>query len=117
LKIPAIHALFVATACSVIAQVQHDEQLIFFPGIARQVTNGWEISVHGWVHEPEERRVLGAILRRLIGIDRDKLTPAERAVYRERTRYFLPDNERRKIVTIQAGSLRRSTPRPITQAS
>jgi phosphatidate phosphatase APP1 len=91
------------------AQLQDDEQLIFFPSMARQVDHGWELTVHGWVHEPESRRVLGAILRRAIGIDRDALSDAERATYRERTRYFLPDNERRKVITLQVGTLRRAT--------
>jgi hypothetical protein len=102
--------LLVLCAPSVPAQLHNDEQLIFFPTIARQVNTGWELTVHGWVHEPESRRVLAAILRRAIGIDRDALTDAERATYRERTRYFLPDNERRKVITLQVGTLSRKTP-------
>jgi phosphatidate phosphatase APP1 len=91
-------------------QLRDDERLIFFPSIARQVDDGWAITVHGWVHEPEERRVLGAVLRRIIGIDRDKLSDAERETYRERTRYFLPDNERRKVITVKAGEWQRKSP-------
>jgi phosphatidate phosphatase APP1 len=91
------------------AQIHGDEQLIFFPTIARQLDKGWELTVHGWVHEPEERRVLGSILRRAIGIDRDALNDAERDTYRQRTRYFLPDNERRKVITLQVGTLHRSS--------
>jgi hypothetical protein len=102
--------LLLVGACFSEAQIRNDEQLVFFPSIARQVENGWELSVHGWVHEPEHRRVLGSILRRVIGIDRDALSDTERATYRERTRYFLPDNERRKVLTLQAGTLRRKTP-------
>ena len=103
-------ALLLLTAPAVTAQLHQDERLVFFPGIARPANDGWELTVHGWVHEPEERRVLGAILRRVIPIDRDKLTDAEREIYRARTRYFLPDNERRKVITVQAGTLQRSSP-------
>lgn len=110
LKASLLCALLLFTAGCVTAQLHHDERLVFFPGIARPVNDGWELTVHGWVHEPEERRVLGAILRRVIGIDRDKLTDAEREIYRARTRYFLPDNERHKVITVQAGILQRLSP-------
>jgi phosphatidate phosphatase APP1 len=91
--------------------IRSDEQVIFFPSFANQAGEAWRLSIHGWVHEPETRPVLGALLRRAIPIDRDKLTDAEREIYRERTRYFLPDNERRKVVTVELGPLRRDTPR------
>jgi phosphatidate phosphatase APP1 len=91
--------------------IRSDEQVIFFPSFASQTDDGWRLSVHGWVHEPETRPVMGALLRRAIPIDRDKLTDAEREIYRERTRYFLPDNERGKVVTVQLGPLRRDAPR------
>jgi phosphatidate phosphatase APP1 len=91
--------------------IRSDEQVIFFPGFASQTEGGWRLSIHGWVHEPETRPVLGAFLRRAIPIDRDKLTDAEREIYRERTRYFLPDNERHKVVTVRLGPLRRDAPR------
>lgn len=97
-------------AVSAAAQIHSDERLVLFPGMARQAGDGWEMLIHGWVHEPEERRVLGAVLRRIIPIDRDELTPAEREVYRERTGYFLPDNERRKVVNLRAGTLERRSP-------
>jgi len=91
--------------------IRSDEHVIFFPSFASQAGESWRLSIHGWVHEPETRPVLGALLRRAIPIDRDKLTDAEREIYRERTRYFLPDNERHKVVTVQLGSRRRDAPR------
>ncbi|MCI0745384.1 MAG: App1 family protein [Verrucomicrobia subdivision 3 bacterium] len=92
------------------AGVREDERIVFFPTYAFQTKAGWMLNVHGWVYEPEERPVLGVMLRRAIPIDRDKLTSAERLVYRERTRYFLPDNERGKLIAVQAGALRRTAP-------
>ena len=90
--------------------IRPDEQVIFFPSFASQAGEDWRLSIHGWVQEPETRPVLGAFLRRAIPIDRDKLTDDERKIYRERTRYFLPDNERRKVVTVQLGPLRHDAP-------
>src|SRR5688500_18105649 len=63
--------------------IRSDEHIIFFPSFASQTVEGWRLSIHGWVHEPETRPVLGAFLRRAIPIDRDKLTDAEREIYRE----------------------------------
>ncbi len=104
-------AAFIALAITPLqSAIRSDEQVIFFPSFASQTDEGWRLSVHGWVHEPETRPVLGAFLRRAIPIDRDKLTEAEREIYRERTRYFLPDNERNKIVTVQIGPLRHDAP-------
>jgi phosphatidate phosphatase APP1 len=102
--------LLVLAACAATPAIHSDEQVIFFPSFASQTSNGWRLSIHGWVHEPETRPILGAILRRAIPIDRDALTDAERDIYRERTRYFLPDNERRKVVTVRIGSLERDAP-------
>jgi phosphatidate phosphatase APP1 len=90
--------------------IKRDERVIFFPTVCVQVNGGWDMQVHGWIHEPEQRPVLGAILRRSIGVDREKLTDSEREIYRERTRLFLPDNERGKMVTIKAGTLRQQAP-------
>ena len=106
-----IALVFLALAIAPLrSAIRSDEQVIFFPSFASQTDQDWRLSIHGWVHEPETRPVLGAFLRRAIPIDRDKLTEAEREIYRERTRYFLPDNERRKIVTVQLGPLRHPAP-------
>jgi phosphatidate phosphatase APP1 len=93
------------------AAVHSDERVVFFPGLASEGGEGWQLSIFGWVHEPERRPVLGGLLRRAIGIDRDKLSDAEQEIYRERTRYFLPDNERGKRIIVQVGSAQRLAPR------
>ena len=103
-------SLLIACVPSLGAAIRSDEQVIFFPSFASQTEDGWRLSIHGWVHEPETRPVLGAILRRSIPIDRDKLSDSERETYRERTRYFLPDNERRKVVAVKVGGLERDAP-------
>jgi hypothetical protein len=87
-----------------------DERLVLFPSCAWQQDGGWEIELHGRVYESERARVLGSVLRRVIGIDQDKLSAEELAIYRERTRYFLADNERAKIITLEMGSQHHRTP-------
>lgn len=104
-------SLFAGLALSSAAAIRPDEHVIFFPSFASQQGSNWLLSIHGWVHEPEQRPVLGALLRRAIPIDRDKLTDVEREIFRERTRYFLPDNERNKRIRIQVGPFERRVPR------
>jgi hypothetical protein len=95
--------LILSVLCSLGSELHQDERLVLFPTCAWQQNDGWDIELHGRVYESERARVLGSVLRRVIGIDQDKLTASERAVYRERTRYFLADNERAKVITLQLG--------------
>ena len=111
MRVPFIAAIAISMNLAALATaIKHDERVVFFPTICAELDGLWQMQVHGWVHEPEQRPVLGAILRRAIGIDRDKLADSERELYRERTRLFLPDNERGKMITVQAGALRREAP-------
>src|SRR5437867_4059703 len=102
--------LILSVLCSLGSELHQDERLVLFPTCAWQQENGWDIELHGRVYESERARVLGSVLRRIIGIDQDKLTAVERAIYRERTRYFLADNERAKVITLQIGSRRYLAP-------
>ncbi len=73
-----------------------DEQVILYPALARAVTGGWEVQFHGIVYEPERHPLLTKVLRRALGIDDEKLTTAERATFKQRSAYFLVDNEHGK---------------------
>jgi hypothetical protein len=109
--IARVAVLLIASALwSFGSDLHSDERLVLFPTCAWQQDNGWEIELHGRVYEPERARVLGSVLRRVIGIDQDNLTAPERAIYRERTRFFLADNERAKVITLEMGSLLHRTP-------
>jgi hypothetical protein len=88
------------------ADLKGDEQVIFFPTQARPVKGGYELALHGWVFEPERRRLWTAALRRAVGLDDDELTPQERTTFAERSRFFVADNERRKTVRLQVGARR-----------
>lgn len=73
-----------------------DEQVILYPALARAVTSGWEVQFHGIVYEPERHHLLAKVLRRSLGIDDEKITAAEKATFKQRSAYFLVDNEHGK---------------------
>ena len=79
------------------------EQLILFPTLGHPVGQGWEIDIHGWVYEPEKRRILTALLRRAIGIDEGELRAVEKGIFKERTQFFFADNERGRTFSVMLG--------------
>lgn len=92
--LPAL-CLACATAAPA-AQLKSDEQVILYPALARTVPGGWEARLHGIIYEPEREIILTKVMRRALGIDEEKLTPAEKAAFKERSAYFLVDNEHGK---------------------
>jgi hypothetical protein len=86
------------------SDIKTDETVVFFPTYGHRESDGSALilDIHGWVFEPEQRRMTLALLRRLVG---DEL--AESAVattlFAERARLFLADNERGKQVVIRVG--------------
>lgn len=92
-------ALMLHAALVFSSPVKEDEDLVFFPTAARQDGGEWIVPVHAWVFEPEHgslpREFALASLAKAFGLD-DKAV--ESAVFRERARWFLVDNERGKEV-------------------
>jgi hypothetical protein len=76
------------------SELKSDERVVLYPALAARTSDGWELDLHGLVFEPERRRLMTGALRKALDIDEDTLTPAELAVFNERCRYFLVDNER-----------------------
>ena len=96
-----LHAVAIGQTCDVKA----DEEIIFFPATGHRVEGGetWELEVRGCVFEPEKRpAAIAALAAGLQGYG-VRLTPAERAVLRDRARLFMADHERGKRVVIRAG--------------
>lgn len=84
-----------------------DEEIVFYPSIAQRVpgrTNEWHATVRGCVFEMEKWRLLLAAFRKTIEFKSEELTAAESALFTNRARLFLVDNERRKRVSIRLGS-------------
>jgi phosphatidate phosphatase APP1 len=85
------------------AQVKSDEQIVFLPAIARETADGWEISVRGFVYEPESRPGARLVLRKYLGLDDDTWSDEERRIFLERTKPFLIDAESRRTVRVRIG--------------
>jgi len=83
-----------------------DEEVVFFPTAASLSTDGtqWLVPVHGWVFEKEEdslvRGTLIGLLRQTAGVDPDGETAA---VFRDRARMLVADNERGKEIAGRLG--------------
>lgn len=86
------------------AELKRDESVIVFPAFASRTaeTNPWTADVHVWVGELEPRVLSLAALRAALGLATD-LSAEETAVFNERARWFLADNERGKEVGVKVG--------------
>lgn len=99
----ATAASFVNGSFLMASDIRSDEEVMFFPTLGRLSEDGseWVLPIHGWIFEPEE----GDLLR---GFTLDWAAEAlelpagseDDAVFRERIRWFLVDNERGKEITI-----------------
>lgn len=90
-----------------VGAVKSDERVIFFPTTARLSKGGrsWIVPIHGWIFEPEEDGFFrGVALRELQ--DALELEPDQEAaaIFEERARWFLVDNERNKRIVIRIGA-------------
>ena len=83
------------------SSLKPDESVIMYPALAKRVRSGWEIQLHGIVFEPERHRLMTRTLRRALGFDEEELTPAEMAIFNERSGFFLVDNERGKKFSVR----------------
>ncbi len=90
------------------SEIATDEVVAFYPTYARRTDDGqnWRASIHGSIFEPEEnslkRAALISLIRRGLGLEG---SATETALFRERLRLFLVDNERAKTIYIQLGKL------------
>jgi len=94
---------FLAAFPSQSSELKPDEHVVLYPALASRTAAGWDLDLHAIVFEPERRRLLIAALRKAFDIDEQRLTSAEVAIFNERCRYFLVDNERGKKFTTMLG--------------
>jgi hypothetical protein len=90
-----------------VQRLKSDESIFIFPGfvcLAAGSTN-WETTIHIWVGELEPRSAALGTLRGALGLATD-VSAEESVIFRERTRWFLADNERGKVVSLRAGTQR-----------
>ncbi len=85
--------------------LRSDEDVWFFPTSANYTAeNSWNIPVHHWVHEREEKSFSRIIIQKLlseviesIGVTEEE---AESPIFRKRLMWFLVDNQRNKQIEI-----------------
>ena len=107
---PSRHAVLVSFLWVILqgtaftAELKRDESVIIFPAAASRTaeSNQWTADLHIWVGELEARGLSLAALRNSLGLATD-LSAEETAVFNERARWFLADNERRKEVSLRVG--------------
>lgn len=91
--------------------IKSDEQVVFFPTVAHRVAEAWVVPIHGWVFEPEEDSHWRSEFTDALGDVLDlEASPAERALFEKRLRWFLVDNERDKRVPVRIGGRVHRTP-------
>lgn len=79
-----------------------DEHVMFLPGTARVLDKvHLEVVVEAWVHEIESRPGANALFARYLRLDLERMSPAERALYEQRTQLFRVDSERGKALQLR----------------
>ncbi len=84
-------------------ELRRDERVMLYPAMGWRANGQWEIELHGWVFEPERRRLTEAVVRRSLGMDDDEMSQAEQRVFHERIQPFLADSEGGKRVRVRIG--------------
>jgi hypothetical protein len=86
------------------SDIDTDEVVTLFPALGRQTADGlWEVPVHGWIFEPENRVDTVAWFVKQLGITAPA-DPAGAALLARRAAPFLVDNERDQRVPIRVGA-------------
>ena len=85
------------------SDISSDEQVIFFPTIARPGDQGseWLLDIHGWIFEREWLLEHVASLKSEQGIPTEDATPKHLENLQRRAKWFLVDNERGERVPIR----------------
>lgn len=83
--------------------IGRDKVIVFFPTYGHRVDGGacWELSIHGWIFEPERRGAVAAYLLSRLELDTEKMDEQEKAAFAARAAAFLVDNERGERITIR----------------
>ncbi len=91
-----------ASTAPLVSELKSDETILFYPTLAAPATNGgWDVRIHGCVFELEKRGITLAALRVALRLDGIKMNDDELALFKERGRLFLADNERNHRVVVR----------------
>ncbi len=94
-------------AAEPVTKLKADEAATLFPAVGWRdpAGDGWLIEFHGWVYEREPRRFPIAVLQKVVGLKLDDLAAEEKQCFKERSRWFLLDNERGKQLHVSFANL------------
>ncbi len=103
-KLVLIFILIQLTACSG-SPLKNDEDVWFFPTSANQISETeWNIPIHHWVFEKEEKSISRRITQKLFseGVEGLGVTDEQSKlpIVRQRLMWFLVDNKRKKEIEI-----------------
>lgn len=87
-----------------VSDLKSDEELRLFPAVAVRNGDGWDVRLRAWVYEPEEdswRR--GAAVAGLASLLELPAGSEASAIFQQRARAFLVDNEGGKRIVVQIG--------------
>ena len=95
-------------------RLEPDEEALFMPGTARPTGDGrLEVDIHAWVYEPDRRWGLNTAFARYLGLRLNKLSPAARLRFNQRTALFHAESEEGNVFDIDFdGSPVRATSPP-----
>jgi hypothetical protein len=83
-------------------KLKPDQFVMFLPGLAVEQQDGsFSVGVDAWVFEEESKRFAISRLLAWMEVDPDELSPAQKALLDERTRYFRTDSERGRRLRIR----------------
>ena len=87
------------------SDLHHNEQIVFFPGLAHRASDGydWQCEIHGCVYEPEKRAMALGLLREVLDLQHVELTKPENDLLAERARLFMVDNQRGRQIVVRVG--------------
>ncbi|MCL2076368.1 MAG: App1 family protein [Betaproteobacteria bacterium] len=83
-------------------RLKSDESVMFLPGLAVEQTDGsFSVDVDTWVFEEKSRRLAVSALTSWVEINLDELSPEQKLLFFERTRYFRAHSERDKRLQVR----------------
>jgi phosphatidate phosphatase APP1 len=94
-----------ALAVGQTSDLHPDEEIVFFPTLAHRARSGggWECEVRGCVFEPEKQRLVVGLLREALELKHVEMTDQEAAIFAERARLFMVDNQRGRRIIVRVG--------------
>ncbi|HYP84639.1 phosphatidate phosphatase App1 family protein [Variovorax sp.] len=82
--------------------LEDDEDVLFLPGIARQLDDARvEVDLQAWIHEKGRRRLLDAGLARYLGLKPGEMSPTDQLRFRRRTELFHAKSEQGTVLLVE----------------